>query len=213
MPPIKKITVTQNVINNVIPPTTANLNLQKSSINKLDLKSKLNISPLKIKTDSTLNSVPKDLKANLNLNITIINNQITPPTPKKKDAETQTEDIFFKSHWTYFQSKNYTILTCKVNNKLSASNQNQVDKKYPINNSNNKLKNYSTDKRPPIFNNNTLSSSMNLIGSNQYMGGIDSTEIAQTKLNQLMNNRVSSSSNKMSNLTNNVYKSKILSKF
>jgi hypothetical protein len=216
IPPIKKVTVTQNVINNIIPPTTANpaINFQKSSINKLDLKSKMSISPLKIKPDSVQVSAPKDLKANLNLNITIINNQITPPVPKKKDAETQTEDIFFKSHWTYFQSKNYTILSCKVNTKLSATNQLPGDKKYQMPSST-KLKNYSTEKKP-IFNNSSISSSMNLNGYNQFMGAMDNTEIAQTKLNQLMNNRVSSSKNRlgnMNNLTSNVYKSNILSKF
>lgn len=35
-------------------------------------------------------------------------------TKKKKDSETQTEEIFFKMHWSYFHNKGYTTLSAKT---------------------------------------------------------------------------------------------------
>ena len=47
----------------------------------------------------------------------IIKQQITPTEPNTKNEYTQTEEIFFKMHWSYFKDK-YTILSCSKRGPL-----------------------------------------------------------------------------------------------
>ena len=54
------------------------------------------------------------------------NNQIQPPLltdPNMKNEYTQTEEIFFKMHWSYFTGQ-YKILTCKRRELMSNNNNN-----------------------------------------------------------------------------------------
>jgi len=138
----------------------------------------------------------KEIKTqNLSINITVINNTISPSinSVRKKDAETQTEEIFFKSHWTYFQAKNYCVLSAKgsnTNNKLvMTTNYNTRGSggfsglSGLISNSNNhysnsKTKSYSLEKRG-LYTNGSNSGSGNIQENNDYV----STSAINSNLN------------------------------
>ncbi len=122
---IKKISTSQNIIinNNIITGKSEgnNLNLTKSFLSKIENKRIFLNSPVKPHPPKSGNNTTTNREfktSNLNINITVINNTVSPVSNpiRKKDAETQTEDVFFKSHWTYFQAKNYTVLSAKTSN-------------------------------------------------------------------------------------------------
>jgi hypothetical protein len=131
-----------NIINNVNivsnQKQTANINSQNQNQQKEALKKKVSIkesdTPNKVNTNNPTNNITpikpkpkisiqtqkdqkeqKEQKENENQSNNITNNK--PKDPRKRDAETQTEEIFFKLPWTYFKAKNYNVLGAKATNK------------------------------------------------------------------------------------------------
>jgi hypothetical protein len=226
----------QNIIinNNIIASKTDsanNLSLTKTFMNRLENKRISIVSPSKSQAhkNGSNTTTHKELRAqNLNINITVINNTISPSinTVRKKDAETQTEEIFFKSHWTYFQAKNYSVLSAKsssTNNKVVMSNNfntrasggfSSLSGLISNNNlySNSKTKSYSLEKRG-LYSNGSNSGSGNLQEINDYVStsAVNST-LNNSKINfsNALGKNIINKINSMNNL-GNLYKSSIKS--
>jgi hypothetical protein len=146
----------------------------------------------------------------------VINNTVTPAiqTIKKKDAETQTEDIFFKSHWTYFQAKNYTILSSKnISSKLTLASQYQSEKKYQLNLLNNsRTKSYSLEKKGVLISSNLNNNPTSSPPQVQNDINVDSSTTAKINSQNTQGYKIPNVLNKINSLNslnsfNSVYKS------
>ncbi len=105
-----------------------NLNPPQLKIEKPINKPPANVVKIKTKSENIIpepqidNDINKEQVKNISLKInpSSTSNPVVNRLSKRKDAETQTEEEFFKAHWTFFQNK-YTILSAKISKSVVLS--------------------------------------------------------------------------------------------
>jgi hypothetical protein len=102
-----------------------NLNPHQLKIEKPINKPPANVVKIKTKSENIIpepqieNDINKEQVKNISLKInpSSTSHPVTNRLSKRKDAETQTEEEFFKAHWTFFQNK-FTILSAKISKSV-----------------------------------------------------------------------------------------------